>query len=58
MTVEGGPVKRPWKEGHDIMCMHVRMDDGELKYVALAAMGIVAFPDGRWSRNYTVRAIE
>jgi|GEM_PF-4875938 len=57
LTILGAPCRQPWKEGHDILAVQVQEDGtGQKKFVALAAMGLMSYPDGRWARAYAIRA--
>jgi len=56
-VILGKPIRQAWKDGRDITVVEILYEDGTQKFVPLAAMGIIAFPDGRWSRNYTLRSI-
>ncbi len=58
LTIVGRPVWKSWKEDRDILSVEVIMNDGTKKDVLLPAMGVMSFPDGRWSRNYTLPATE
>lgn len=57
LTVVGNIMWRTWKADQDIEAVEVQKPDGTRDYISLAAMGIIAYPDGRWSKNYAVESV-
>ena len=57
VRIQGAPVRRPWPQGEcSVPAIQVLKADGVRTHFYLADMGIVPYPNGRWSRNYTIAA--